>query len=61
MTRAEQKKALYWAIADAVANEATKQGFFMCMGHTGKWMHELDEFVDHILDIECHGKWGADE
>lgn len=56
----DQESGLFWAIADAIQNEATKQKFFMCMGHSRNWEPDLHALVAKILDTKCHGQWRDD-
>lgn len=48
-----QEKAYFWAIYDAIMNEANKQGDFICCGF--KVDDEVHALVDAILDCEMHG------
>lgn len=49
----EQEKDYYWAIYDAIMNEAIKQGEFICCGFNVN--DEVEALVKATLDCEMHG------
>lgn len=48
-----QEKAYFWAIYDAIMNEAHRQGDFICCGF--KVDAEVHALVAAVLDCEMHG------
>lgn len=49
----KQEKTYFWAIYDAITNEAYKQGDFICCGF--KVDDEVHALVKATLDCEMHG------